>query len=207
MSKRIVIYDNNPLIIIGLRYFLSQQGFNIVGSTTSPDELFRYIILLKPDFIIIDPLLMKEEYVSRLSHLKEIIKDLNIVIYAGSESVYHILRRYQLSWMAYLSKSQPLEALYSLLRDPEHSCSLLMDIQQVSPHDSCTAQTLSSLRSLTGREMQVLREIGAGKTNKAIADEMCLSNKTISTYKRNIMDKFRTNDVREIVDIARRHGF
>ncbi|WP_312663928.1 response regulator transcription factor [Pantoea sp. CTOTU49201] len=205
--KKIVIYDNNPLVITGLNYFLSQQGFNIIGSTTHPDELFRYIILLKPDFIILDPASMKEEYISRLCALKKMLNDLNIVIYAGSESVYHILRGYQLNWMAYLSKSQPLEALYSILHLTKHDRPLLMDIQPVSPQDGVSVQALSSLRSLTGREMQVLREIGAGKTNKEIADELRLSNKTISTYKRNIMDKFHTNDVRDVVDIARRHGF
>ncbi|MBB3306710.1 MULTISPECIES: response regulator transcription factor [unclassified Enterobacter] len=205
--KKIVIYDNNPLVIAGLNYFLSQQGFNIIGSTTRPDELFRHVILLKPDFIILDPASLKEEYLSRLCDLKKMSNNLNIVIYAGSESVYHILRGYQLNWMAYLSKSQPLEALYSILHLPKHSRPLLMDIQTVSPHDDVSVQALSSLRSLTGREMQVLREIGAGKTNKEIADELRLSNKTISTYKRNIMDKFHTNDVRDVVDIARRHGF
>jgi len=55
--------------------------------------------------------------------------------------------------------------------------------------------------------MQVLREIGAGKTNKTIAGEMKLSNKTISTYKRNIMKKLNTRDVRDVVDFARHHGF
>lgn len=207
MTKRIVIYDNNPLIVSGLSYFLSQQSFSVVGSTANPDELLRHIILLKPNFIIMDPFLMKDEYIFRLCELKRIFRELNIVIYAGSESVYHILRGYRLNWMAYVSKSQPLESLYTILRQPEQTRPLLIDLQQLSPHNSHSAQALSLLRSLTGREMQVLREIGAGKTNKVIADEMCLSNKTISTYKRNIMDKFRTTDVREIVDIARRHGF
>ncbi|MCW6034643.1 LuxR C-terminal-related transcriptional regulator [Pantoea sp. JK] len=207
MPKRIVIYDDNPMIISGLKHLLTQQGFSAVGCTANPDELFRYVILLKPDFVIIDPSSLKEEYISRLCELKRLLNELNIIIYAGSESVYHILRGYQLDWMAYLSKSQPLEALYSILRKPNLNRPLLMDLQMVPPHDSVSAHALSSLRSLTGREMQVLREIGAGKTNKVIAKELCLSNKTISTHKRNIMEKFHTNDVRDVIDIARRHGF
>lgn len=68
-------------------------------------------------------------------------------------------------------------------------------------------KALLCLKKLTDREMQVLREIGAGKTNKTIAGEMKLSNKTISTYKRNIMKKLNTRDVRDVVDFARHHGF
>lgn len=207
MTKKIVIYDDNPVLIAGLRHLLSQQEFEVVGGTTDPSEFIRAIILLSPDFVIIDPLLMKEEYLTKICNIKSVLTDLKIVIFAGSESVYHILRGHRLVWMAYLSKSQPLEALINVLRKPPKNRSLLIDIQHSAALYGVSSSASSCLRSLTGREMQVLREIGAGKTNKTIADELCLSNKTISTYKRSIMDKFKTDDVREIVDIARRHGF
>ncbi|MEB5974922.1 response regulator transcription factor [Pantoea dispersa] len=207
MAVRIVIYDTSPLVISGLSCFLSQEGFSIVGSTTNPDELFHKIILLRPDFIIIDPISMRDDCLSRLCKLNKILIDLNIIIYASSDSVYHILRAYPLKWIAYLSKRQPLDALCKVLLQPEQRQPLLMDLEQAIPQDSVAAKNLSALRSLTGREMQVLRKIGAGKTNKMIADEMHLSNKTISTYKRNIMNKFRTNHMRDVVDIARRNGF
>ncbi|PLR25705.1 MULTISPECIES: response regulator transcription factor [Pantoea] len=207
MTKKIVIYDNNPVLIAGLKHLLTQQNFEVVGGTTDPDELIRAILLLSPDFVIMDPSLMKEEYLTKLCKVKSLLKGIQIVIFASSESVYHILRGHRLIWMAYLSKSQPLDELFDILRKPPQHRSLLIDIQHERSNDHFTSQAASLLRSLTGREMQVLREIGAGKTNKTIANEMSLSNKTISTYKRNIMDKFKTNDVREIMDIARRHGF
>ena len=61
--------------------------------------------------------------------------------------------------------------------------------------------------TFTNRELQILRELASGKTNKTIASELLLSSKTISTYKRSIMTKLKTDKIRDVVDFARRNGF
>lgn len=203
--KKVFIFDNNPLVLDGLSYYLKKQGFRLSGSTSNPDEMFLSIILDEPDFIIVDPLMLNEKNLRRLSEVKKIFSALKIVIFAGSDSVLHMLRSYRINWMAYLSKEQPLEKLVQvLIRQPKNNGVV------IAPTQKCCANmidTFNVMHNFTGREMQVLREIGAGKTNKIIANEMHLSNKTISTYKRNIMAKLNTRDVRDVIDFARQHGF
>ncbi|MBZ6392511.1 MAG: response regulator transcription factor [Pantoea dispersa] len=203
--EKIFIFDNNPLVITGLVYYLKKQGFTLSGSTSNPDEMFRCLIIDQPDIIIVDPLLLSEENLKRLSEVKKIFRALKIIIFAGSDSVLHMLRSYRLNWMAYVSKEQPLEKLIQVLvKQPQKNYVVIATTQKYCANMS---GTFNVIRNFTGREMQVLREIGAGKTNKVIADEMHLSNKTISTYKRSIMAKLNTRDVRDVIDFARQHGF
>lgn len=203
--KTIYIFDKNPLVISGLSYFLEIQGFFISGATSDPQELFRSIRFSKLNIVIIDPSLMKEDELSYLADMKRIYRELKIVVYAGSDCMLHILRSYRLSWIAYISKEQPLEKLVQILLTPPGDNSLM--IEPTLKAQSSMTHTRSIMRNFTGRELQVLREMGAGKTNKIIAQEMQLSNKTISTYKRSIMNKLGTRNIRDVIDFARAHGF
>lgn len=207
MPEKIIIYDNNPVTIIGLDYLLSQNNYEVVGGTTDPDELIRCILSMKPSYVIIDPSYMREDYLLKLYNVYSLDPGFQFIIFAGSERVYHILRNCRFVWKAYLSKTMPPEALLEVLQNSPEKEALNAVFQYKKGSVNGVSATHTSLDSLTGREMQVLRKMGAGKTNKMIADEMFLSNKTISTYKRNIMNKLHTNDVRDVVDIARRHGF
>ncbi|MBK4306247.1 helix-turn-helix transcriptional regulator [Enterobacter hormaechei] len=58
--------------------------------------------------------------------------------------------------------------------------------------------------SLTNRELEVLRKIIAGMKNIEIADSMCLSSKTISTYKTRIMTKMGVTTLVDLIEIAKR---
>lgn len=203
--EKIFIFDNNPLVITGLGDYLIKHGFRLSGSTSNPEIMFQSLILDRPDIIIVDPLFLNENNLKRLSELKNIFRALKIIIFAGSDSVLHMLRSYRLSWMAYVSKEQPLEKLVQVLnKQPKNNYVVI-----ATTKNYCTnmSDTFNMMHNFTGREMQVLREIGAGKANKVIADEMHLSNKTISTYKRSIMAKLNTRDVRDVIDFARKHGF
>ncbi|MDY0927292.1 response regulator transcription factor [Pantoea trifolii] len=201
----IIIYDNNPLILAGLENYLTQQNFKVYGSTSDSDDFLRIIMLLQPAIIILDPKSMKERCLVRLSELNKILIDMKIIIFADSESTCHVMRSYGLYTMLYLSKKQPIEKLTLLLRQLINKSVYI--VEAAGEISDISQKALLCLKKLTDREMQVLREIGAGKTNKTIAGEMKLSNKTISTYKRNIMKKLNTRDVRDVVDFARHHGF
>jgi len=60
------------------------------------------------------------------------------------------------------------------------------------------------LRSLSDKELLVLQMLARGMTNKAVADSLYISNKTVSTHKTHIMQKLRVGTLVELVDFARR---
>jgi two-component system response regulator EvgA len=59
---------------------------------------------------------------------------------------------------------------------------------------------------LSGREMTVLQQLAQGRTNKEIADGMCLSNKTVSTYKTRLLLKLNARSLVDLIELAQRNG-
>lgn len=206
MKEKIVIYDNNPVVLSGLHGVLTQKGYQVLDCKNDPICFFQMVALTQPDFIIIDPVLMAEQHIHKLSQMTHFHRQMKVIIFASSESVFYILRSHHIRWNVYVSKSQPVEELIQALQVADVNRHDAVDFRLFND-ESVVNRDVEALNHLTGREMQVLREIGAGKSNKTIADELQLSNKTISTYKRNIMEKFNTCDMRDVVDFARRHGF
>lgn len=62
------------------------------------------------------------------------------------------------------------------------------------------------LGSLSNREMEVLRRLCAGQSNKLIGQQMNLSAKTISTYRGRILEKLKAESLVEMVDLAKRNN-
>ncbi|ERO64151.1 response regulator transcription factor, partial [Pseudomonas piscis] len=58
---------------------------------------------------------------------------------------------------------------------------------------------------LSGRELVVLKQLTSGMSNKEIAEGLCLSNKTISTYKRRLLTKLNARSLVDLIEFAQRH--
>jgi Response regulator containing a CheY-like receiver domain and an HTH DNA-binding domain len=62
------------------------------------------------------------------------------------------------------------------------------------------------LNKLSVRELSVLQLLAKGMSNIVIADQLSISDKTVSTYKVRLMEKLRAKSLVELIDISRRHG-
>ncbi|WP_080412802.1 response regulator transcription factor [Burkholderia ubonensis] len=72
-------------------------------------------------------------------------------------------------------------------------------------HDR-TRQSANRTGGLTDRELTVLRGLARGSSNRQIGEDLCISNKTVSTYKSNIFEKLGVSSVVGLADYARRNG-
>jgi DNA-binding NarL/FixJ family response regulator len=205
MSTNVVIYDNHPIILEGLKHLMAHRNYAVTCSTSDASEFIYQVETGHPGIVILDPLHLPEEYFEKLCRLKRLNKKIRIFVLAGADSVYHLIRGHRLEIQGYLSKTDDLEMLdYMLdrLASGRHVFTHAMQ-QRVINKD----RDFQLMLSFTNRELQILRELGAGKSNKIIAGELLLSSKTISTYKRSIMNKLQTQKVRDVIDFARRNGF
>ncbi|MFB0704004.1 LuxR C-terminal-related transcriptional regulator, partial [Pseudomonas protegens] len=76
-------------------------------------------------------------------------------------------------------------------------------------HTFRSSQGISSeqqmIELLSGRELIVLKQLTNGMSNKEIAEGLCLSNKTISTYKRRLLAKLNARSLVDLIEFAQRH--
>lgn len=205
MPTNVVIYDNHPIMLEGLKHLMANRDYAIICSTSDASEFIYQVEKGLPEVVILDPLNLPEEYFEKLCRLKRLHQQIKIFVLAGAESVYHLIRGHRLEVQGYLSKTDDLDMVdYFLSKLTSGRAIFTYAMQQKINNKDKDYQLILSF---TNRELQILRELASGKSNKIIASELLLSNKTISTYKRSIMNKLKTQKVRDVIDFARRNGF
>ena len=81
-----------------------------------------------------------------------------------------------------------------------------MQFQSNWRHEDGDSSEIELFKSVNDRELMVLQLFAQGKTNKEIAKGMFLSNKTVSTYKKRLMQKLKANSLVDLIELAKRNS-
>ncbi len=198
----VLIVDDHPIVRLSLRIMLERDRFQVVGEVDDGKEVAQAVRDLEPDVVILDiglPGLDGMEVIKRLQKLEPQPK---IMVLTGQAGDLYVRRCLDAGIAAFLTKDEDLDAVVFALK-------ALVKGYSTFPQMSVNSSTLESeayrLGSLSNREMEVLRRLARGESNKFIGQQMNLSAKTISTYRGRIMEKLRTESLVEMVDLAKRN--
>ncbi|QCI12253.1 response regulator transcription factor [Pseudomonas putida] len=198
----VLIVDDHPIVRLSLRIMLERDRFQVVGEVDDGKEVAQAVRDLEPDVVILDiglPGLDGMEVIKRLQKLEPQPK---IMVLTGQAGDLYVRRCLDAGIAAFLTKDEDLDAVVFALK-------ALVKGYSTFPQMSVNSSTLESeayrLGSLSNREMEVLRRLARGESNKFIGQQMNVSAKTISTYRGRIMEKLRTESLVEMVDLAKRN--
>lgn len=198
----VLIVDDHPVVRMSLRMLLEHERFNVVAEVGNGSEVAQMARELKPDVVILDiglPGLDGMEVIKRLQSLDQVPK---IMVLTGQATDLYVRRCLDAGIGAFVTKDEDHDALLFALK-------ALVKGYSTFPQMSVNSNSLESepmrLASLSNREMEVLRRLARGESNKNIGSSMNLSAKTISTYRGRIMDKLKTGSLVEMVDLAKRN--
>ncbi|MBF8775000.1 response regulator transcription factor [Pseudomonas fulva] len=198
----VLIVDDHPIVRLSLRMLLERERFNVIAEVGNGSEVAQVARELKPDVVILDiglPGLDGMEVIKRLQSLDPVPK---IMVLTGQATDMYVRRCLDAGIGAFVTKEEDHEALLFALK-------ALVKGYSTFPQMSVNSNSLESeprrLDSLSNREMEVLRRLARGESNKSIGSSMNLSAKTISTYRGRIMDKLKTESLVEMVDLAKRN--
>lgn len=205
--RKVLIYEHHPLMREGLTGIVAQRGWQVMLMQEEERHLLHELFKKQPDILLFDPTTLNDETLKKLPRVQILCPRMRMLAYAASDSAWYRLLGCKLSVHGYLNKyfgaaelNQALDSLvmsnYFCLRGPEAQKGI-----ETAENNS------EQLLHMTPRELSVLRHLSAGLTNKQIAGELQLSEKTVSTYKRNIMLKIHARTLHELMDFARRNGF
>ncbi|WCX77380.1 response regulator transcription factor [Pseudomonas aeruginosa] len=202
MSK-VLIVDDHPAIRLAVRLLFERDGFTIVGEADNGAEALQVARKKSPDLAILDigiPKIDGLEVIARLKSLK-----LDTKVLTRQNPAQFAPRCLQAGAMGFVSKRENLSELLlaakAVLAGYIHfPTGALRSINQQSRDNEARM-----LESLSDREMTVLQYLANGNTNKAIAQQLFLSEKTVSTYKSRIMLKLNAHSLAGLIDFARRH--
>jgi DNA-binding NarL/FixJ family response regulator len=194
----IAVIDDHPLLREGVSGTLQAvDGFEVVDQGESYQDALRIAHEAMPDIILLD-ISMPGGGVEAARDIHEALPSIKLVMLTASEDEKDVMTALQAGANAYILKGIGGKKLIEIIRrvssgetfiTPGLATSILMHSYNQEP-----AQSPSLLDKLNERESSILKALSRGLTNKQIADELFLSEKTIKHYMTNILRKLQVKN-------------
>lgn len=210
---RIVIVDDHNLFREGLAAIIGQEpDIEVVGLLGSVQEAVAKVPELKPDIVLMDFLLPDGTGADATRAIIPESPGCKIVFMTMSEKEEDLFAAIRSGAVGYLMKNMSPSKLVTTLRSVqrgEGALSRSMTLQlmkELSRTKEPEQAGDPALGQLTPREVDVLVEIAAGKSNREIARRLVISENTVKYHVHSILDKLNLKNRKELSDFAREHG-
>jgi len=198
-----VIVDDHPLARMAIKTLLESEGISVVGEAEDGAKALSLVDEHYPDLVIIDvdiPVMSGIEVVEKLR--KQAFSRIIIVVSAKNDLFYG-KRSADAGANAFISKKEGMTNIIAAVNASLNGYSYFpLSLHAFMGSLSSEQQMLQSLSS---QEIKVMRYILSGAENMKIASDMCLSNKTVSTYKSRLMEKLNCKSLMELFSFAQRN--
>jgi two-component system invasion response regulator UvrY len=205
---RIAIVDDHALVRAGLRqFFADQPDFVVVAEAANGHEALEIVRRDGLDVVVLDISMPGQSGVEALAAIKARAPDLPVLILSGYAETHYATTLLRQGASGYLNKDCDPEDIIRAIRTvargrkyisaavAEQLADGLGDPQQKLSHDQ-----------LSERELQVFLRLARGEVVGAMAESMCLSIKTVSTYRTRVMEKMGLESNSDLTYYALKKG-
>jgi len=212
MSIKILIADDHHVVRRGLIFFLNtQDDIEVIGEASNGEEALSLVKELRPDIVIMDLAMPVLDGIEATKRIKIEGLAVKVMILTSFYDQDHILPAIEAGAAGYYLKDSDPDELVSAIRkihDGEKQFHSKVTTQLVSAltRKIETKNNESFQDKLTKREMDVLKEITRGKSNKEIAASLFITEKTVKTHVSNILAKTQLQDRTQLALYAVRNG-
>jgi two-component system, NarL family, response regulator len=200
-SIRIVIIDDHSVVRDGLVAVLrAEPDFHVVATYSNGAEALSAALSDKPDVALVDLRLPVMDGVSVLVALKTKLPKLRVLMLSSQDGDEAVARALRAGASGYILKRQPIRELVDAVR-----LSLSGKVP-LSPDLSARLVNHLDGHALTSREIDILKQIANGLSNKRIGDELGISHNTVKNHIVSLMEKLSAQDRTQAVTIALQRG-
>ena len=181
---RILIADDHPVVREGLVTILGlQDDLEVVGQARDGEEAYRLYEQLRPDILILDLRMPKKDGLEVLTELMAQRPRPRIIVLTNSTKTEDLRRALTAGAKGYLLKGAEPPQVWEMIREVYAGKSSL-------PHE-VAAQLADSMAhpELSQRELQVLKQMALGKSNKEIGQVLYISEHTVKNHVQAILEK------------------
>ncbi|MBW1856291.1 MAG: response regulator transcription factor [Thermodesulfobacteriota bacterium] len=211
-KKRIFIAEDQTIVRDGLRALLSSNpNFEVVGEAEDGRELIRNIEEYNPDLILMDLSMPRMNGMEAIKEVKKLLPDTKILVLTIHKTEEYILPVLKAGADGYVLKNDTqaelMTAIKSVLEGKSYlSPGVSQKVIEGYVEGSKTVKTKSSWDTLTQREREILKLIAEGYKNREIADDLCISIKTVVKHRANLMEKLDLHNVSALTTFAIEKG-
>jgi len=208
MSISLLVVDDHEVAREGITVILRDEpDLKIVGQASRPSEAVKMARDLQPNVVLMDVFIPEEEGIDAVKSIREHYPDLSVVIFSMSDNPTNVARAVAAGATDYVLKADPVDSMINAIRraavreSPPAGClfnTVLNILRDDSPSHLCP--------QLTRREVQVLRHLALGLSNRDICRSMCISLETTKEHVQNVLRKTNAVDRTQAAVWAARAG-
>ncbi|KIH84930.1 MULTISPECIES: response regulator transcription factor [Pseudomonas] len=204
----VFIVDDHPVVRLAIRILLEQEDcYEIVGETDNGVDAMQMVRECMPDLVILDISIPKLDGLEVLARFNAMNSPLKTLVLTAQTPNLFAMRCMQSGASGYVCKAEDLSELLSAIKAvlsgynyfPSQA---LIGARKEGPENP----EIELFKLVNDRELMVLQLFAQGRTNKEIAKGMFLSNKTVSTYKKRLMQKLKAKSLVELIEMAKRNA-
>jgi DNA-binding NarL/FixJ family response regulator len=213
---RILVADNHGLVRRGAREVLhARRGWRVVGEAANDREVVQKALKLKPDVVLCDIGVLElsgVDGVEVVRQIREAVPDAKVIVLTSHESGQMVQRALHAGARGYVLKTDRSESIVRAVEvvsgggrfvTPKVSEIVLEGFLKARSQHRHGER--ASVRT-TPREIEIIRLLAAGKSNREIAMQLKISVRTVQTHRSNIMLKLGLHSLAELIYHAVRHG-
>ncbi|MEH7011434.1 response regulator transcription factor [Neobacillus niacini] len=198
MGIRILIADDHHVVRRGLAFFLKTQRYiEIIGEAGNGKEAVELARTLKPDLILMDLVMPEMDGILATKIIKSEMPEIKIMMLTSFSDQDHVIPALEAGASGYQLKDIEPDELINCIKKiiagenllhPKATSHLLANLSNKESNEK------NLIEQLTKRELDVLKEIARGKSNKEIASSLFITEKTVKTHVSNLLSKLELAD-------------
>lgn len=193
---RVLIADDHRVVRQGLRFLLSQEAdMEVVGEAADGIDALESIRRLRPDVVLLDLFMPRLDGIAVLKAMQEEELEARVLVLTSSQNDDHLLAAVQAGALSFLPKTAGVDQVVASVRAASQGESVL--------EPSATARLLRELRGrakrdpleeLSRRELDVLKAMARGRSNREIAKALSVTEETVKSHVSSILAKLGLSD-------------
>jgi two-component system invasion response regulator UvrY len=202
---KVLLADDHSIVRAGLRRIVEESGeMEVVAEADDGREAIRLVQKTAPDVAVIDISMPGLDGLEVISRLQSLHPKLPILVLTMHEEGQYVVRAIQAGAMGYLTKQSAPEQLVKAIRKIHDGQRYITDeaAESLALRVAKGSNGKSPLDSLSMRELQVLRRLAMGHTNREIASAYHISIKTVDTYRARLLKKLGLRNNAELSRFA-----
>lgn len=207
---RILIADDHAIVRAGLRALIhAESGLKLVGEAAGGYEAIELVEKNHPDVLVLDLSMPDLDGISVTRDIKQKYPNLRILILTLHEDEAMLKEAIKAGASGYVLKraaeTELILAIQTIQRGNLYVDPSMVRVLLGEPQHSAPQLTISA-EALTPREIEILKLIVEGYTNRQIGEELMISFRTVEGHRANIADKLGLHTRVDLVRYAREHG-
>jgi DNA-binding NarL/FixJ family response regulator len=212
---KVMLVDDHQIVRDGIKSLLTGgSNIEITGEASDSDELFSRLKVLKPDILVLDISLPK---LSGIEITKIIVRDypkikvLILSMYTNEDFIFNAIKA---GAKGYLPKNttrkELLEAIHEIYAGNEFFSEAVSNIilkSYIKKAKDDDEHSQKKEKTLTNREIEILKMVAEGWGNQEIADKLFISIRTVESHKNHIMQKLELKTTADLVKFAIKNKF